>query len=244
MATAKGQKCSAYRRRSSRSGYRPVASRAPGGQEDEGGEALQVEEAELGEVQALAQREAAQVPPQQQPDRVDRPRPALLVGVREVLGRVLADGAADREVHPPPAPAQGLDARLQVLDKVPGREAADVLERRAAPEEAGAAREDGVGGVAGEHRARGRSAAGGCRRGRRGRRRPPWPSARRPPRVGDELTDAAAQEAAVADEVVGVARLDEGGVGRELVEAVERRVEVARLGVPLRSGVPRAGGRR
>ena len=154
---------------------------------------------------------------------------------------MLADGAADREVHPPPAAAQGLDAGLQVLDEVPGREAADVLERRAAPEEPGAAREDGVGGVAGQHRAAEEVrlevvegvAAGDdglldrLHEGGLG--------------VRGELTDAAAQEAAVAHEVVGVARLDEGGVGRELVEAVQRRVEVARLGVPLalRGAAPR-----
>ena len=117
----------------------------------EHGEGVQVVEQQLRELRALAQVQPAEVPPDHQPDGVDGPCAALLVHVGHVLGGVLSHGAHDRQVHALPAAAQRLHAGLQVLDQVPRREQADVLERRAAPNDPRAAGKGRVGGVAREH---------------------------------------------------------------------------------------------
>ena len=107
------------------------------------GEARDVREVQLEELQALPPLEAAddeRVLPDQQARGVERPRAALLVEVRQVLGRDLADRAHDRDVEPAPPRAAALEARLQVLDEVPLREAPDPLQAVEPPDEAASRR--------------------------------------------------------------------------------------------------------
>ena len=118
---------------------------------DEGRERMQVEEERLRERETLAEAQALRLAPHHQANAVDRPGTALLDDVGHVLRAVLTDGTDDRDVAPAPPAPQRLDPGLEVLDEVPRREAADVLERPATPQESRSAREHRVGRVPGEH---------------------------------------------------------------------------------------------
>ena len=117
----------------------------------ERGKRVEVEEEGFGEVKPLPEVEPAEVAPDHEANGVDRPGAALLEHVGDVLGTVLTDRADDREVAASPSAPERFDARLEILDQIPRREAADVLERFAAPHQARSAWKDRVGEVAREH---------------------------------------------------------------------------------------------
>ena len=105
-------------------------------QVDGNGEAREIEEEKLEELKPLSKVEAVEVAPNDEAGRVERPGAALLVEVGYVVRRVLRHSAHDRQIKATPPAPKCLDARLQVLDEIPGWEVADLCQGRIPPDHA------------------------------------------------------------------------------------------------------------
>ena len=154
---------------------------------------------------------------------------------------MLRHRAHDGNVEATPATPKRLDARLQILDEVPGREIADLRQSCIAPDHAGPAGEDGVGRVTGQHltSVEDRFAvveriAGGdlglLDRLHEGEER-----------IVLELTGALAQERHRAELIVGIPGLDIDNLRMLLAQKRKSGVEIAGLCSAVAAGSPARG---